>query len=593
MREILPFWLFCGKVLGLNLTPGQCVIAKIAFGNYDPADLEGEEREIALEMFGGLERVPASARRYIVLRLGRGSGKTTVCSAYSVYTALTHDISRCGPGDVPYVITIAPDKPTAQLSIRMAREMIRTNASLERLVVSDTEQSIAIRRPDGRMVRIEAFAATRGGSAIRGRTIMAFLMDEAEFFTSNSEGGGGGREYAVNDREIFRALKPRLLKNGKGMLVSTPWPAETLMGELFDHNWGKPQTAVAVKATTLQVRGNDPDIVAMVEDELKKDPENARRELFCEVDGLFGGEFFDVNALAASLSEGLSSGSDDVGEALAASANDLSRKSNGVSLPVKSEVGGSSVRDGVRIEIPQNISKRTFSGYNPRWPVAVGVDLGFTRDSSALVVVQFDGKYYRTVYIEEMRPKPGQPLKPSKVIEKFAILTKQFGSSSVIADGYYREALKESLENHSLLIIDAPEGAKGKAEVFQRTRSVLHDGLIRIPDDNLGRRLIQQAKLVTSKPSPGGTTTIKVPRKIGLGHGDIVSAWSLAVHHLAYAILTQNRPVYEPGTPEWNAEFMRRVLTYDDKVQRDYVKNLEKDVRRGVSKRRLYQLGIK
>lgn len=543
MAQVLPFWLFCEKVLDLKLTPGQRVIAKIAFGDEDPADLPADERELALEMFGGLERVPTEARRYIVLRLGRGSGKTTICSAFSVYQALTHDISRCGPGDVPYVITIAPDKPTAQLSIRMAREMVRANPTLERLVVSDTDQSIGIRRPDGRMVRIEAFAASRGGSAIRGRTIICFLMDEAEFFTSNGENGGGGREFAVNDRDIFRALKPRLLKNGKGMLVSTPWPVETLMGELFEQNWGRPQTAVAVKATTVQVRGNDPDIVAMVEDELKKDPENARRELFCDIDGLFGGEFFDVNALSACTR---------------------------------------AVADGVYPE-----------PFVPGHPVAVGCDLGFTRDSSALVVVQFDGKYYRTVCIDELRPKPGQPLKPSHVIEKFATIAAAYGANGIVADGYYREALKEALEKHSLVIIDAPEGSKGKAEVFQRTRGVLHEGLCNIPDVPLGRRLVQQAKLVTAKPSPGGQTTIKVPRKIGLGHGDIVSAWSLAVHHLAYSQLARKKVIFEPGTPEWNAEFMRRVNTAEERRQRDYIKNIEKDVRKTMGKRRMYELGLK
>lgn len=547
---ILPFHEFCPQVLGLNLTPGQNVVAKIAFGNYDPIDLEGEERQLALEMFGGQERVSDSARRYIVLRLGRGSGKTTICSAYAVYEAVTHDISRCGPGDVPYVITVAPDKETAKLSIRMAREMIRGNRALERLVVGDEQQSITLRRPDGRSVKIEAFAATRGGYAVRGRTIIAFILDEAEFFTSNSESGAsGGREYAVNDREIFRALKPRLLRHGRGMLISTPWPVETLMGEMFERNWGKAQDAVAVKATTLQVRGDDPDIHAMVQDELSKDPENARRELFCDVDGLFGGEFFDLGALNSSLDTVLA---------------DRGELSDGLWLgPV-----------------------------NPRWPVAVGCDLGFTRDSSALVAVQFDGTRFIAVAIQELRPKPGNPLKPSKVIEQFAIRTKQVEADGIVSDGYYREALHEALQEHKLVLIDAPTGSSGKAEVFQRSRSVLHDGLIKIPDNALGRRLVQQAKLVTAKPSPGGTVTIKVPRKIGLGHGDIVSAWTLAIHKLAFEQLEAEKIVYEPGTPEWNREFNRRVKTAEKKQQDDYLKNMEKSMRGGMSKKQLRQLGF-
>jgi hypothetical protein len=527
----LEFWDFCQKVLGLKLTLGQRVVAKVAFGLYDPIDLPKEERDIAITMFGGLERVDKAARRYIVLRLGRGSGKTTLCSAFAVYEALTHDISKCGPGDVPYVITVAPDKETAKLSIRMAREMIQAIPALNRLVVNDTDQLIAIRRPDGRMVRIEAFAASRGGSAMRGRTIIAFLMDEAEFFTSSDT--VGGRDYAVNDKDIFRALKPRLLRNGRGMLVSTPWPVETLMSEMFELNWGNPSTAVAVKAPTLLVRGDDPDVVAMVEDELSKDPENARRELFCELDGFVGGEFFDHNALHTSLD--------------------------------------------ATYEFPVP--------FNPRWPVAVACDFGFTRDSSAIVVVQYDGKYYRQVYTEELRPRPGQPLKPSAVVRKFAEIAKRYGVSGVIADGYYREAIKEALAQYNLVLIDAPEGARGKAETFQRTRSVMNEGLCKIPDVPIGRRMIQQAKLVSSRAAPGGTVTIKVPRKIGLGHGDIVSAWVLAIHRLAYARLADEKVTYEPGTPEYNANFMRKVLSAEEKRERDYLKSMEASVRFANGKR--------
>lgn len=522
MANVLEFHEFCPQVLKLQLTPGQNVVAKIAFGSYEPKDLTGEEYELAIQMFGGAHDVSDSAKRYVCLRLGRGSGKTTLCAAYSVYKAVTHDISKVGPGDVPYVVTVAPDKPTAALSIRMAREMIRSQPALERLIMNDTDMMISLRRPDGRMVRIEAFAANKGGAAVRGRTIISFLLDEAEFFTSNVE--GGARDYSVNDKDIFGALKFRLLRNGKGMLVSTPWPVETLMGQMFEENWGNPKTALAVKAPTILVRGNDPDIKQMVEDELTRDPENARRELFCELDHLSSGEFFDVSALTHSLDS--------------------------------------------LTEFPQP--------FNPKWPVAVGCDFGFTRDSSAIVVVQFDGKYYRTVYIEELRPTATQPLKPSRVIARFAEIAKRYEVTGVVADGYYREAVKEQLQDHNLIIIDAPDGAKGKVASFQRVRSLLNEGRIRIPDVTIGRRMVQQAKLVTSRATPGGTTTVRIPRKIGLGHGDIVSAWILAVQALAWAVVVKEKPMFVPGSTEWNENFRNKILAKEEKWEANTIKELEK-----------------
>ncbi len=529
----IPFWEFCEKLLNLKLTLGQRVVAKVAFGDYEPKDLEGEEYDIALLLFGGLETVPVGAKRFVCLRLGRGSGKTTLCSAYAVYCAVCQYV-KVGPGDTPYVITIAPDKDTAKLSISMAREMIRGQPALERLIVSDEKTSITIRRPDGQQVKIEAFAASRGGSSVRGRTILAFLLDEAEFFTSNAD--GDGKSYSVNDIDLFRALKPRLVRNGKGMLVSTPWPVETLMGAMFERNWGKPTDAVAVKAPTLLVRGDDPDVAANVADEYLKDPENARREYDCEIDGLVGEGFFDASAMATSLEE---------------------------------------------IQYP--------GLYNPLWPTAAAVDLGFKHDSSALVIVQFDGRKYRTVLLLEKRPKVGQPLKPSEVIQDFAQAALRYGCHSVISDGHYRESVKEHLATHNLGLIDAPEGMKGKQDSFSRVRSVLHEGLVSIPKCELASRLVAQAKLVTARPSPGGGLTIRIPRKVGLGHGDLVSAWVLAVHRLAYGKPREEVVRAIPGTHAWNVEFNRRMDAYYSKQNAKALKECEKSVRQGMNGKRLRQ----
>lgn len=529
----IEFWEFCGKVLHLQLTPGQRVVAKVAFGDFNPSDLDGDEHALAILLFGGLEEVPSDAKRFVCLRLGRGSGKTTLCAAYAVYCAVCQPV-KTGPGDTPYVITIAPDKDTAKLSISMAREMIRGQPALERLIVTDEKTSISIRRPDGLQVKIEAFAASRGGSSVRGRTILAFLLDEAEFFTSNSD---DGRSYSVNDVDLFRALKPRLVRGGKGMLVSTPWPVETLMGTMFERNFGHPVDAIAVKAPTLLVRGDDPDVAANVADEYLKDPENARREYDCEVDGLIGEGFFDHSALITSVLE---------------------------------------------VEYPGK--------YNPLWPTAAGVDLGFKNDSSTIAIVQFDGRKYHLVYMMEKRPKPGAPLKPSEVIREFALIAKRYGCNGVISDGHYRESVKEHLAEHKLTLIDAPEGMKGKQDSFSRVRAVLHEGMVVLPKHELTSRLLSQARLVSAKPSPGGGLSIKIPRKVGLGHGDLVSAWVLAVHRLAYGRVKQERIEYEPGTEDWNNEFNRRIAAMEAQRNAKALKATEKAVRSQMGAKRYREL---
>lgn len=517
--QVIPFHEFCHKVVGLKLTIGQSVLAKCVFGDYQPCDLSGQEREVADQMFNGVDFVPESARRIIVLRLGRGSGKTTLSAAFSIYNILTCDVTECGPGDVPTAMVIAPDKPTAKLTIRMCREMIRLHPSLNKLVEAAEDEKITLRRPDGKQVAIEAFAASRGGASVRGRSITSFLLDEAEFFRSDEAN-------AVNDRAVYGALVPRLMSKGKGIFLSTPWPVETLMGELFEQNYGQPLTATAVKATTVQMR---PEKRALVEAELLRDKDNAEREFFCEVEYMRDGGFFDASALHGSLDE----------------------------------------------DSPYPLPR------NPLWPCAAGVDFAFKSDSSALVIVQYDGKYYRTCRMVELRPKKGQPLKPSAVVKEFAEICKSYGISGVICDGHYREAIREHLSEFGLHIIDAPEGVKGKMEVYTRTKGVLHEGLCRLPDNKEGRRLVEQGKTIVARPAAGGALTIKAPRRTGMAHGDLVSAWTLAVHHLAYGtVQNAEKPIPARGTPEWQVYIKARELEYESAREAKYLREQSRAVKK-------------
>ena len=65
------------------------------------------------------------------------------------------------------------------------------------------------------MRTLEALPATRGGSALRGRSLVGAVLDEAAFFRDE--------DYSVNDAEIYRAVAPRILPEGQTIIASTPW----------------------------------------------------------------------------------------------------------------------------------------------------------------------------------------------------------------------------------------------------------------------------------------------------------------------------------------------------------------------------------
>jgi hypothetical protein len=500
---------FAERVLRLTFTPAQRVLARVALDGVDPADLLPEERELARQLFGEIDRVPQSARRIVTALCGRGSGKSTLGAAWALYRSLTADLGACGPGDVPVYVTIAPDKRTAALSIRMARELARGANEIDALITAEGADGFTLRRPDRRLVAVEAFAASRGGASARGRSIVDFTLDEAQFFRSDDGGGA----FVVNDRDIYQALVPRLMRGGKGLLLSTPWPTPTLMGDLFAANFGSPTTALAAKAPTSLMRAGDEGTAEVIAMERARDPDNAAREFDCDT-SIGGGEtYFDATAIA--------------------------RATDATPLPIP------------RVAHHQ---------------YAAGADFGFRSDSSAIVVASFDGSVYRVAASLELRPRKGEPLKPSSVVATFAELAKQYGVSGLVSDAHYREAIAEALEEHGLYILDAPTGQAGKTETFARVRSVLNEGRLRLPDD---ARLLAQLRDVRSKPTPGGGMSIVQPRRSGGGHGDVASALVLAVHALRFATVTEPKPTLRIGSPEWcEAQRDRRQRELRDRLER-------------------------
>jgi hypothetical protein len=460
---------FATAVLRLHLTPAQTVLARVVFDDVDPSHLDGEEREIARVMFGGVEVFPELARRLCVLRLGRGSGKTTLSAAWAIHTMLFADLRSCGPGDVPAAVTIAPTKRTAAISVRMGRELVRGVPALDRLVETETAEGFTLRRPDGRLVQFACFAASKGGASARGLSILTFILDEAEFFASADD-------FAVTDRDVFRGLIPRL--KGKGIFIGTPWPIATLMGELFDANYGNPQTALAAKASSTVMRPDDPDLAVAIAAERARSPEDAAREFDCDMTGMSGSALlFDARALDA--------------------CRDDSIVMPGAALP-GSRIGG-------------------------------GVDLGLVNDSAAAVFVGKHHDVLSILQVVEIRPQSGAPLKLSEVITTFAAETERYRLDRWCADSYAREPAREYTNRRGITIVSAPTEQRARADTWFSAKKAVMERRLRLPPAPCP--LLAQLKTVIAKPTQGGVISILIPRRRDVGrHGDVAAAAILAIH---------------------------------------------------------------
>ncbi|MGO9247460.1 MAG: hypothetical protein ACLP7W_02570 [Solirubrobacteraceae bacterium] len=467
--KAISFVRFCAVVLHLRLTKGQAAIARVAFDGAVPMALEEPARSIAVAAFGPLESIPATARRVVLLRCGRASGKSTLAAAFALYKLVTSDLSMCGPADVPIALCTTPTKPLAKVMVGTARRMVEAAPSLRSLLTASTSDGFTLRRPDGREVSFKAIPKSRGGAAARGVSIVAAVLDESEFLPSEES-----ENSPVQDRDLIGAMMPRLLPSGSLLLTSTPWPVVSATSTLFEANFHAPSGALAARAPTLLMRDHDPLIAALIASERERDEQNAEREFDCAVVAI-GSTFFDPARIAAAVSP----------------------------APILSSVG---------------TSARS----------SAGMDLGFRVDPSALAIVQRQNvggvSKLVVVYLEERRPRPNVPLKPSEVVSDFAREARDRGARTVVADTHYIESAREHAQTAGLFVEEGPAGTRGKLESYVIVRELLREEKLVIPNHP---GLIAQMRSVTSRAQPGGGLGIISPRRSG-AHGDLLSALVLA-----------------------------------------------------------------
>ncbi len=458
---------FLRRVLGLgHLSRAQWVYVRVVFDRVEPGELEGDERELARELFGDVDTIPDAARHVVCTLKGARVGGTWLHSLYLLFAALTADLSGLAQGEVAFGIIVAPDLRLARQALRYCAGAAKEARQIAQLIVSDGTDSLQLRRPqDGRTVEIACLPASRGGASVRGRTLFAALLDEASFFRDESS--------VVNASEVYRAVVMRILPGGLLSMVSTVWSETDLLFEKVEQNFGRPQSCLACRAPTLLMR-NDERIKQIVAEERERDPQNAAREFDLQPFAAGAGLFFAASTIADARDDGL----------------------------------------------PLVVSRG-----NAYVTVGVGCDTGLVNDSSACVSVHLDDKIVTVAEVAELRPTPGAPLRLSEVCTTYAELMQRHGAWSAYADHHELEPSREHLLPHGAHLEAMPGGNAGKFDAYTKVRNLLNEGRLRIPAGQ--KRLLRQLREVCSRPMPGGSLKIWSPRRGG--HGDLVSALVNAV----------------------------------------------------------------
>jgi hypothetical protein len=451
MESSPSFLEFCG-IIDVELTDAQRVLCSVAFDNLQPADLSPQDRGLASQLFGPVDHIPESARAVLAVVCGARSGKSYVLGGlYSLWRAFTADLSTLAPGEQATALIVAPDIRLSRQTVRYALGAAKSEPSIARLIESDSADGFTLRRRDGALVSVECLPATRGGSAVRGRSLVSAVLDECAFFKDESA--------SVNDADIFRAVAPRVIPGGLVIIASTPWAETGLLFTEFSENFGDPKSSLAATAPTSIMRP-DARTATMIARERSRDPDNCAREFDAKFLTGGSGLFFPPAILAGLIDHDLEV------------AYTLTGRARGI----------------------------------------VAGDFGLVRDCSAFVALHVDGSTISVAEVLELRPTKGKPLKLSEVVSAACEFAERHGTKELFVDHHSLEPAREHLPKGFRLSPCDPS-QDSKIRRYEATRALLGEGRITCPGSL--SRIAGQLGEVIARPTAGGGLTISSPRRGG------------------------------------------------------------------------------
>lgn len=150
------------------------------------------DRSLAVEMFGDVDAFPSEARDVVLIKKGARVGGSYLSALYALWRMLTAPLERLAPGEIAVALIVAPDLRLARQTMRFALGAAR---KLGVAIESETADAFTVVRDNGQRVGCECLPATRGGSAVRGRTLLCAILSEAALFRDDS--------FIVNDTAIY------------------------------------------------------------------------------------------------------------------------------------------------------------------------------------------------------------------------------------------------------------------------------------------------------------------------------------------------------------------------------------------------------
>jgi hypothetical protein len=230
--------------------------------------MEAERMALFKKLAGGREP-PTRRVRELEVIAGRRSSKTETAAAAAVYLGtvgaeLDGTLSKLRPGERGVISVIAVDRSQARVAVNYLRGMFDSSPTLAAMVERQTAEGVELN--NGVSIEVQ----TNSYKAVRGRTLICAIFDEACFYRADTES-------ASSDVELYRACVPGLATTG-GMLIiiSSPYWRKGLAYDKWKRHYGQDSDVLVIQGSTLDF---NPTIDKRVIDEaLAEDYEAAKAE---------------------------------------------------------------------------------------------------------------------------------------------------------------------------------------------------------------------------------------------------------------------------------------------------------------------------
>lgn len=226
----------------------------------------GAEEFDLFKSLTGRERPPSKRVREFWAIAGRRSGKTRMLAFLATYMSLFVDFKPfLSVGERGVVVLVAPDRKQATVALRYIKGILAANPVFAQYIVRETSDRVELSNG------IDLEVATCSYRTIRGRTLVAALLDEVAFWYS---------EDSVNpDSEVLGAIKPAMVSIPEALLLvaSTPYAQRGILYQAHRDYYGQDTDDVLVVVAPSVVLNPTLD-AELIRRELEKDPESASAE---------------------------------------------------------------------------------------------------------------------------------------------------------------------------------------------------------------------------------------------------------------------------------------------------------------------------